>query len=359
MEKYILDRVDAYPDIYELFSAIKNEPSNGIESNLKDSLIDTDDMEAIDKAILGLKKCPYSLCALECTLDPDTYKTDFSLSLGRIMADAIICGARPVSEWIGNKDSCERERTLRFLDRWLDKRLLFYHSIYSVYLELDTSTGGNSSVPGIFVRLQSGNKREEWYETLSLAVLDSLDIELTRKKREFINNFYRNFVSAAEFFQLGIMFSRVDFPIKLVAIYIKPHEARRALGALGLDLSEYIGEDDWKDIETISKGYINVSLDFTDSVGKRIGIEIESLKNDKDILEWVVKKGCCSIDKSKAVLNWTGGFSFVYPKDSGQEVSVEQKVSHYKLLLQPDSPMRAKVYLQYSVKMPDTIVHNR
>jgi hypothetical protein len=351
-EEEVISIAATLPDLCSLFSAIRERNPKGRKPGLEGTLIDAGNLDAIAQSARHLRNCPYSLCAFECVLDPGLNNADFSFSLGRIVAEAAIRYGTPISDWLGGTENREKDRILRFLARWLDKKSLLYHSIYTIYLELDTSVKDRAGIPGIFVRLQSGNKRAEWYETISLAVLDSLGIEPTSGKRRFISDFYKSFVDDAEFHQLGVMFSRDDFPMKLIALGADQRSAKQILGSLGFDMSKYISDADWDMIAELSEGVVNLSLDFIDKgdnaewARSRIGIELPSSANDNKLIDWLVGKGCCSVEKGEVLRNWKRDFPY-FNSVSGKTITICQRTSHYKLVLQPDLPVKAKAYIGF------------
>lgn len=335
------------PGYFELLSWLENDPDKSIGYRTTDPLLDSSDINTVSRAVKCMRDFPYSLFGFECTLQPGVKKVDFAFSLTREMAEKVIAQGRPLPEWFGSNTSPGLERVKSFLMQWLDNRSLLYHSIYSVYLELDASSERDAGIPGMFARLQSGNRRKEWYETMSLAVLHSAGIELTRTRREMIKHYYECFTDVAEFFHLGIMFSRDNCPFKLASMYISAEDTVRILNMLGIDIFECVNEDEWGSIVRFTSGKLGLSLDFTDKLQKRIGIEIEHSDKDEMILDWLVEKGCCSIEKRNAVLNWSGVFSHSFPDDSGREIRIKRSISHFKLVLQPNMPIMAKVYFDY------------
>lgn len=340
------------PGIFRLLSLLGDYPdkSIGVKPSgdvAADPLVEISDIKAVISAVRGTGDFPFDLFGLECTLQPGVKKVDFSFSLTRGMAEKAIARGNPFLLWHDGNAPAWPERMKGFLMQWLDARSLLYHSMHTTYFELDTSSD-NAEIPGLFVRLQSSNKREEWYEIISLAVLYAAGIELTDGKREMIRNCCRYLASASEFFHLGIMFSRNDCPIKLVAMHIGADDIIKELRMLGIDLFECVSESDWESIVRFSSGKFGLSLDFTDRLHKRIGIEIGHSDKDGAILDWMVEKGCCSTEKRDTVLDWEGEFTLPSPDTGSREIVIRRIISHFKLVLQPGMPVLAKVYLGYA-----------
>jgi hypothetical protein len=164
-----------------------------------------------------------------------------------------------------------------------------------------------------------------------------------------IRSFYKSFTAVCEMFHLGIMFSRDDCPVKLVSMCVSAGDAVRILHELGVDIFECVSESDWEAIVRITNGIFGLSLDYTDKLHKRIGIEIQHSDKDETILDWLVEKGCCSKAKRNAVLDWEGEFSLLSPSGNDQRIRIKRDISHFKLVLQPNMPIMAKVYLEYAV----------
>jgi hypothetical protein len=133
-------------------------------------------------------------------------------------------------------------------------------------------------------------------------------------------------------------------------MYICADDAVNILRKYGIDIFECVSQDDWNKIVQFTSGNFSLSLDFTDKIEQRVGIEIESSENDTKLLDWLVDKGCCSREKSKAVLYWNSEFSLRCSAESDQVITIERKISHFKLVLKPNLPVMAKVYLKYSIK---------
>lgn len=351
-DEEILSIAATVPDFYRLFTAIRTIGQGNSGPMLVGTLIDSDNFDVIEHSVSRLKRCPYIQSAFECVLDPDKNRADFSFSIGRISAEAAVTLGNPVADWFGEAEFKGKDRVLRLITRWMDKKSLLYHSIYAIYFELDTSIREKAEIPGLFVRLQSGDKRPEWYETMSLAVLESLDIELTKEKRIFIKNYFTALAEATGYFHLGIMLSRDDFPIKFVAEYTELHKAKSILESLGFDMSRYINEIDWARLVELCDGFAGLSLDFIDKGGganwieNRIGLEIQSSSKDDELIDWFIGMGCCSAEKGKILRDWKGKVPYRFA-DSGEEVVICREISHFKLVLRRDLPMQAKVYLEY------------
>lgn len=331
---------DFYPDIEQAFLSIREHFGKDIGPKLEGTLIPAENMDRIQKVVHGFHDIPYSRCGFECTLDPVSSKGDFSLSLTREQAELAIEKGFQVRTWLGDEESMARNRIEKFLVHWLDKKSLFYYCINTIYLEIDASNTDQSKMPGLFIRLYNGNGNAKWLETIALAVLDSLDIALTNEKRQFIEKYFRCFAGMSDLFHLGVMLTRENSPLKLVVMNIEADKASQALEAFGCEISGHMKDEDWDRLILLSSGVVNLSLDFTDKVEKRVGIEIDAAESVDSLLQWLVEKGCCSEEKKQAVCNWAGR--------SGN-FTITRRISHFKLVIKPDNPMQAKCYLEYSI----------
>jgi len=333
----------------ELFAAVKESACRGIGPKLEGILIDAGDMDRIQQTVHHLRDIPYNECGVECTLTPMMNKGDFSFSIEKETAEAAIQQGRPVSQWLGYEESIEGSRLESFLIHWLDKESFLYYCTKAVFLEMDTSNKEKYRVPGVFVRLQHEKGNAKWYEMVTRAVLQSLAIVLTEQKRQFIESYFRRFSDISEYFLLGVMFSRDDSPLKLVGRYMNAPEAREAMKSFGCDILEYMEECDWEKIVEFSSGLINLSLDFTDKIEPRLGFEIESSEKDESVLDWLIEKGCCDSEKRQAVCNWPGTTSLCSSSNLRKDLTLQYKISHFKVVVRPDTPMQAKVYLECSM----------
>jgi len=171
----------------------------------------------------------------------------------------------------------------------------------------------------------------------------------------------------ARIIHLGIMFSRPTEAVRIVVEDIQPEQ-----------ILEYLSQIGWFDptgrlktiVPTLSDLVDRLSfldIDVGETIHAKIGLECFFAKPPKDEARWslffdyLVEKGLCSAAKRDAIMMWPGSFQkdtdpALWPTHlnwgdaflGDKAVSVFfRRISHIKIVYQPDVPLEAKGYLGF------------
>ncbi|SMC89463.1 hypothetical protein [Sporomusa malonica] len=193
-----------------------------------------------------------------------------------------------------------------------------------------------------------------------LAGLKALGVTMPASQGEVLARCLALLAPVCAGFQIGIMLSRPQAPLRLCAFSITGPDLKVIFSELGL--SPFADTPDL-DTKLCQNGSVfsAVDLDIGTGVGPKVGLEIDlsqvhSVREQKHSTLWpefvnrLTKRDWITADKGAGVLAWPGGWRDGSTDDwlQGEPVLL-RTISHIKLDFQQKAPPRAKAYLQYII----------
>jgi len=311
-------------------------------------------------ALFGLKALANNLAPIlrggfECRLTANTSQVDLQQCIVRddieLLREQIITSANMVHPgWSQLSD---------FLNEWRTS----LKSIPEIWLEFDIN---NSSVliPAIFVGLPQ--EISPAYETYEIAV-QSLNLLLPSAWNEWQDNLYRCFVACPD----GVFVSHIGVMLSRKAPALRVNVKRLQAESLIPYLQQLGWQQQSNEVEALMKQLsvlcerITVCLDIGQYISPQIGLECIFLQQHESrwaiFLDYLVEHGLCEPEKREALLNWPGqsnpvnslalwpehliAASLLKPRECF--TVFERRLSHIKVVWQPQRRLEAKAYLWF------------
>jgi hypothetical protein len=311
----------------------------------------------IPDAILGLKTLAGNLAPIlrggfECRLSANSTQVDLQQC---IVQDDTELLREQHSEWSQLQD---------FLAEWRSR----LKSIPELWLEFDINNNSSLPIPAIFVGLPQ--EVSPAVETYNIAA-QSLNL-LQSAWSEWQDNLSRCFTACPDgvfVSHIGVMLSRNAPALRVNVKRLQPDTLIPYLQQLGW-------QGDTKELEALMKQLcalvdrITVCLDVGHKIYPQIGLECIFLKQPPEESRWVVflnyliELGLCEPEKREALLNWPGqsnpinsqvpwpnhliAASLLQPRE--RFTVFYRRLSHIKVVWQPQGRLEAKAYLWFEHK---------
>lgn len=299
---------------------------------------------------------PFSYGVLESRLGAVESRVDFSIRcFDRNIPDRL--QSHPLWQPLEN-----------FYREWAKPTSYLHRGVTDIWLEFDLDGQSSQlSVPGIFLTLNQKTVSEAI--SLIKPALRLLNYQLSSKLESNLRLCISSLPQSATFIHFGMMLSRTTKAIRVDVDGISPQQ-----------LLDYLVQIGWThEINTLASlvsivsdltDRIILSFDVGDTLQSRIGLECFLQKNPKDeprwqlFLNYLVERGLCTPAKQIALLAWPGLFQdksqpdFWFDRSNrGNRLADRQlfsifgkKISHVKIVYQPDIPLQAKAYLSFAHK---------
>lgn len=303
----------------------------------------------LDIRSMGRELPPARSACFECPLGQVGGETDFSMCVdGAIHTLARRNAFAKLNTSSVNSPPWQRFRA--FCDSWSDSA--FLRQIRNVWLEFDRSRHPMPvDRPNVFFGVHRTRNRQE-LGVAGLRVLQGgpLPAELTNA----ISFCFGTLPPDARVFQVGVMFSRKDTPIRLCVIGITREQLLDYLSSIGWPGS-------LQDVEGILRSLPQnvrvLAADFdldgsTGQVGPRLGIEcymgreyslVNVYPDWERFLEQLVGLELCLPDERDALLAWPG----YEPRRIILPSVIYRGVNHVKVVWEPPGSVHAKAYLVF------------
>lgn len=273
---------------------------------------------------------------------------------------AIRPGGSLPSSALFDSEVWRRVRELR--DRWSNPGTVESDAISHAFLEFDVSRGLEQiSSPAVFLGIKptsqfscGGGRYAPHPAAGSLSIVPRLIEGLLAHPidtctQEKLSDCISALPTGSILLHVGLMLSRSR--AVRVHVAVPSHVASGYLDAIGLD--SLAGE-----IKDLLSRYgagaplATLQMEIGEQVGEAIGIEFSlgSGLDEKQALAWsgllnrLTEDGLCRSDKRDALLAWPSVFLAVTEPDDPLR-NIRQDLSHVKISVRPDQPLRAKAYL--------------
>ena len=288
---------------------------------------------------------------LECPLGGKEKRGDFFACLTR----AQWAGVPPV---FGNE--CAWQRIADFAAWWTkaqDQAALIRDEIW---VEFDLAKPPVAvPVPNFFFGI-FGQKQQDYFPAV-VAGLTALGVSMPGSQARLLAQCLQFFAPVCTGFQIGVMLSRVQAPLRLCAFSVAAEDLQVILATLGRN--PFAGVSDWEP-ERLQLGgvYSAVDLDIGMVLGNKVGLEIDlspihSVRAQRHSTQWpelvnrLEKCGWSEKERGQGVLSWPGGWH-CGSADAWLQTGpvLLRTISHIKLDFQLGLPPKAKAYLHYIVR---------
>jgi hypothetical protein len=232
-----------------------------------------------------------------------------------------------------------------FSHRWTGPESGLRDAVTHLWIELDSDQYNRVPVPSVFLGMPRDHPSDvAWL----LPLLETLNYSISKPLLETLQHCFRSSVLANKRISLGLMFSRETDRARLVFHDINDDVLRLLpeLGFANLEDLKWLVTDLLK-----MAAHLNLSIDAGASIGSKVGLECQfgdHVRKDHAswtrLLNYLVGLGCCSPEKSEALLLWPGGTRerlqhLLWP------AAVVRKIKHLKIVYEAGSPLEAKAYL--------------
>jgi hypothetical protein len=252
-------------------------------------------------------------------------------------------------------------RVADFAARWMTPESVEHNAVSHVFLEFDTSEGMSAlEAPSIFTGISLSSQFEAGargvadavYSTESAAVrivANLLGTAIDRDVRATLDRCTASLPLGSLILHVGVMSARTD-GVRL-HVCVPEHVAATYLQECGADEAA-------AEIDALLKRYgagaplATIQLEIGTSVGSAIGLEFsppsvlggEGAVKWKTLLDRLTDDGLCKPSRREALKAWPAVFAV--PPRTGRSLSkICQDLSHVKLIVRPNQPLRAKAYL--------------
>jgi len=312
----------------------------------------------------------------ECRLGTPEPHADFGVHLTRedwiASESVVVANAKAV-----NAASCDVWwRLHRLAEVWADTKSLVSQAVPAMSLEFDVHRlPVPLAAPSIFFSIHPGpcgpetsasNKAVDTCSKVARELLEVLAVNVSDDVQNKLEDCFKALLPKVPFLQFGIWLARPADTLRICAPGIPLLEIKPALNKLRWQGPTDAYETRWCDLlQFRDKGSLH--LDVGKGVSAKLGIEVPfdddsayMNKNDPEstrFFDYLVEKNLCLPEKRDAVLSWVGGFrlSSDSPASSTKvEPIFLRRVSHVKMVYEPDQAPMAKVYLSIG-RVPDQI----
>ncbi len=323
--------------------------------NLTPKLVGTDAL--LDLKALASNLPPILRGGFECRLTANTSQVDLQQCIVQddieLLREHIITSANRVHPgWLQLSD---------FLNEWRTS----LKSIPEIWLEFDINSS-SVPIPAIFVGLPQ--KISPAYETYEIAV-HSLNLLLPSAWSEWQDNLYRCFAACPN----GIFVSHIGVMLSRNTPALRVNIKRLQANSLVPYLQQLGWQQQSNEVETLMRQLcalcerITVCLDVGQHIYPQIGLEcifLQQLPHESRwavFLDYLIECGLCEPQKREALLNWPGqsnplnslapwpehliSASLLEPKE--HFTVFERRLSHIKVVWQPQRQLEAKAYLWF------------
>lgn len=315
----------------------------------------------IPDAILGLKTLANNLAPIlrggfECRLSANSTQVDLQQCIVQDDTDIL---REQHSEWLPLQD---------FLAEWRSS----LKSIPEIWLEFDIN---NSSlpIPAIFVGLPQ--EVSPALETYKIAA-QSLNL-LQSDWNEWQHNLYRCFAACPN----GVFVSHIGVMLSRNAPALRVNVKRLQADTLIPYLQQLGWQGETKELKALVKHLgalvdrITVCLDVGSKIYPQIGLECIFLKQPPQesrwaiFLDYLIELGLCEPEKREVLLNWPGQSNPINSQAAWPEQLIaasllqprerftvfDRRLSHIKIVWQPQGRLEAKAYLWFEHKWLEKI----
>jgi hypothetical protein len=318
---------------------------------------------------------PLWRCAgFECRLGTPEPHADFGVHLRRedwiATESVVVANAKPVNAASGDV----WWRLHRFAEVWAETECLVSQAVPAMSLEFDLHRQpAPLAAPSIFFSIHPGpcgpqtsasHKAVNTCSKVVRALLEVLAVNVLDDVQHKLEDCLKTLLPKVSFLQFGIWLARPADTFRICAPGISLLEIKPVLNALQWQGPTDAYETCWCDLlHFTDKGSLH--LDIGKGVSAKLGIEVpfddDSAYMKKDnpestrFLDYLVEKNLCLPEKRDAVLFWVGGFR-LSSKSAASSTKVDpiflRRVSHVKMVYEPDQAPKAKVYLSIG-QVPD------
>ena len=307
--------------------------------------------DSLKQIISGVDKSQGSASSivLECRILPRIEQVDIALCFAKYEGTNF-----QFKSWLNSFSNgmFPNSTILTSIVKDLDSLIQSNQSIHAIWLEYDGSTSGidSSKLPSIFVSYKKEYNYSNIFETadaleLIFSKYNFLQIDISAFK-----NALSAFNSLGRVRHIGILFSRDPIILRLCVEMNTENivEFLRQLNWTGnFDLlKELISTSD-------NHSLVSLNLDFSDKLGKRIGLEFGSnrdgVRRDYDnFYQNLLSKGLCNAEQYNALNEWVGTSTEFIPILS-IPLYLKREISHIKIDV-CDSQISTKAYLWVGVR---------
>jgi hypothetical protein len=343
-----------------------------VAPRLDPALICRDNLSAILAIAYFLPR--WQCTGFECRLgNPEPY-ADFGVHLTRAdwiaTESADVANAKPFNA--ASRDVWWRLH--RFADVWAETQSLVSQAVPAMSLEFDVHRPAAAlAAPSIFFSIHpgpcgpeapTGNKVVDTCSKVAQALLEVFAVNVSDDVPNKLEECFKVLLPKVPFVQFGVWLARPTDTFRICAPGIPLLEIQPVLNTLQWQGPTDAYESYWRDLLQFGdKGSLH--LDIEKGVSAKLGIEVpfddDSAYMKKDnpestrFFDYLVKKNLCLPEKRDAVLSWVGGFrlrSNWAAFGTEAKPSFLRRVSHVKMVYEPDQAPRAKVYLSVG-RVPD------
>lgn len=214
--------------------------------------------------------------------------------------------------------------------------------------------------PSVFIELSPDARRRAESGRVQSALRSALAAlgspDASERQRRLLARCVEALPRGATLFAIGAMMSRVGAPLRLCLMGI-------ADDALGPYLDDAGWPGDWRELGPRFADAASaiggppshagiVHLDLGDDLLPRLGVELVLDRRaqvrggllERGLLDRLVEWGCCTPDKSAALLTWAGVSRRTMPHELWPSLAL-RRVNHVKLVHASGQPLEAKAYL--------------
>jgi hypothetical protein len=264
-----------------------------------------------------------------------------------------------------------------FCDHWTNSTTTLHKNVDNVWLEFDLDRGhSNSNKPSFFFAPKdiNGNNIEcnsvdlENHWTINDALPILLKKSISKSFRKQLITCFKSLPREGSVFQIGVMLPRKAESdiVRLCVENIPKSKILKYLTDIGWQDNNYNLSNLLSELFPLVDE-INLNFAIKDFLYPKLGFECYFAKQPRNSSKWklfikyLIKKGLCTEEKAKALLNWSGyteaqqNFE-LWPTSLAKasalvapnfKSTIARKFHHIKIVYQPDRPLQAKAYLWF------------
>jgi hypothetical protein len=300
----------------------------------------------------------------ECPLGTHEEIADFLVCAGAVEGGRSVLAGTSSTSTLASAfaDHFVWRRIREFAAHWSNPQSPLYAAVSGIWLEFDMHERPSAiPVPSVFFgseRLRRGTECS-WAIETALPVLNGSP--LSDQQRRMIARCVNELPTAAHIFQIGLMLSRPNSPLRLCVRGVPAGDIVEYLRAIGWN-GALVEVGILLDVFADQAERIDFDLDIGTNVSSRLGIECYpalSPEGTARLTGFLASAGYCGEAKANALERWAGiAHETSYPDrwppglrslsrflEGRKHSAFLRWLHHVKIVYEPGRPLRAKAYL--------------